>query len=111
MQAVIVLRQDESMSKLLKRISLRKSVDSTSLRSANTQALEPQEVKGLSLSLNRSESERVQPHCSIGLAKERGKKQLELGGLNDCLMMPRSQLSRFNLSILNNLHEVSPWKQ
>lgn len=77
MQAVIVLKQDESMSKLLKRISLRKSVDSTSLRRANTQAIEPHEFKGFSVSLSRSESERVQPHRSIGLAKERGKKLLK----------------------------------
>ena len=39
MEAVIVLKQDESMSKLLKRISLRKSLDSGNLKRANTQAI------------------------------------------------------------------------
>ena len=78
------------MSKLLKRISLRKSVDSAHLKRANTQAIEPHEFKGLSVSLSRSESERVQPHGLLTLAKARGKKALEGRSLNDCLMMPRS---------------------
>lgn len=56
MEAVIVLRQDESMSKLLKRISIRKSLDSGNLKPADKQAIEPREFKGLSVSLNRSES-------------------------------------------------------